>query len=61
MLPLQTLQAQVAAGTLGELSSNAYTFMGGIYSTRKVRDALAPELIRRLRADAVDVALMVPV
>ena len=61
VLPLQTLQAQVAAGTLGELSSNAYTFMGGIYSTRKVRDALAPELIRRLRADAVDVALMVPV
>lgn len=61
VLPLQALRAQVTRGHLGELAGNAYTFMGGIYSARKVRDLIAPELIRRLRDDAVDVALMVPV
>ena len=61
VLPLQALRRQVEAKRLGELAKNAYTFMGGIYSVRKVRDIIAPALLRRLREDAVDVALMVPV
>lgn len=61
VFPLQTLRSLAADGIIGEVARNAYTFMGGIYSAGKVRDVLAPALADRLVADAVDVALMVPV
>lgn len=61
VLPLASLNALVAAGELGALSSNAYTFMGGIYSARKVREQIAPALAERFMRDEVDVVLLVPV
>ncbi len=61
VFPLDTLRALVADGTLGSLSENAYSFMGGIYSSRKVESLLAPALTRRLVEDEVDLALLVPV
>jgi len=61
VFPLDTLRGLVRDGTVGELPTHAYTFMGGIYSARKVRDVLAPALVTRLLQDEVDVALMVPV
>ncbi|MEM9620170.1 MAG: glycine/sarcosine/betaine reductase selenoprotein B family protein [Pseudomonadota bacterium] len=61
VFPLDTLRRCVAAGELGSLAETAYTFMGGIYSSRKVRDILAPALAERLQKDEVDVALLVPV
>ncbi len=61
VFPLDTLRRAVRQGLLGQLSERAYTFMGGIYSSRKVRDILAPALTRRLQEDEVDIALMVPV
>jgi hypothetical protein len=35
--------------------------MGGIYSSRKVRELLAPALTERLVVDQVDLVLLVPV
>jgi D-proline reductase (dithiol) PrdB len=61
VFPVDTLRRLVAEGELGELSARAYTFMGGIYSARKVRDVLAPALADRLVDDEVDLALLVPV
>lgn len=61
VLPLAALNALVAEGELGELNRNAYTFMGGIYSARKVREQIAPELARQFVRDEVDVVLLVPV
>ena len=61
VFPIDTLKKCVSEGLLGELSNPAYTFMGGIYSARKVRDILAPALADALEKDEVDVALMVPV
>ncbi len=61
VFPLAALRALADEGVIGEVAPRAYTFMGGIYSARKVRDALAPALVDRLAEDAVDVALMVPV
>ena len=43
------------------LAPEAFTFMGGIYSARKVRDLLAPAIAERLVADQVDLVLLVPV
>lgn len=61
VFPIETLRSMVANAELGSLSENAYTFMGGIYSARKVADVLAPAIADRLVTDEVDVALMVPV
>ena len=60
VFPLETLLAEARAGVIGEVGPNAYTFMGGIYSVRKVRDVLAPALAERMEEDAVDAALLVP-
>ena len=61
VFPLDTLRKLANDGVIGELSERAYTFMGGIYSSRKVSTALAPALAERFIADEVDVVLMVPV
>ena len=53
--PIDTLRAMVEEGTLGGLGPHAYTFMGGIYSSRLVRDKLAPAIADRVVADEVDV------
>jgi len=59
--PAGTLRRLVGEGRLGELARRAYTFMGGIYSSRRVRDVLAPALAKRLVKDEVDLVLLVPV
>lgn len=61
VFPVDTLQTLTDEGTIGGLSSRAYTFMGGIYSSRRVRDQLAPALADRVIDDEVDVVLLVPV
>ena len=61
VFPKDTLQRLVRRGLLGELAQRAYAFMGGIYSSRKVRDLLAPALVERIRADKPDLVLLVPV
>lgn len=60
VFPVAPLKAQVAAGRLGSLAERAYTFMGGIYSARKVKDILAPAIVHRLLKDQADLALLVP-
>ena len=44
VFPLETLRDLAATGELGEVAPCAYTFMGGIYSSRKVRDRVAPAI-----------------
>jgi D-proline reductase (dithiol) PrdB len=61
VFPIDTLRGLQREGVIGELSEYAYTFMGGIYSARRVREELAPQLTERLLADQVDVAVLVPV
>jgi D-proline reductase (dithiol) PrdB len=61
VFPIDTLRRLVKEGVIGSLTEHAFTFMGGIYSSRKVRDELAPQLTERLLAEKADVALLVPV
>lgn len=61
VFPLDVLRALARDGVIGGVAERAYTFMGGIYSARKVRDVLAPELTRRVVEDQVDLVLLVPV
>jgi D-proline reductase (dithiol) PrdB len=61
VFPLATLRDLAASGEIGEVAPNAYTFMGGIYSSRKVRDVVAPAIAERLQEDRVDAVVLVPV
>lgn len=61
VFPIDTLRQVTAEGIVGELAPNFYTCMGGIYSRRRVREALVTPLVERCVADKVDVVLLVPV
>jgi len=60
VFPIDTLKTLAHQGIIRSLSRRAYTFMGGIYSARKVRNLLAPHLLKALQEDEVDLALLVP-
>ena len=61
VLPLAPLQTLARFGELGEVARSAFCFVGGIYSSRRCRDDLAPRLVERLLAQECDAALLVPV
>ncbi|HXG21815.1 MAG TPA: glycine/sarcosine/betaine reductase selenoprotein B family protein [Methylomirabilota bacterium] len=61
VFPIDTLRRLVKEGFIGSLTDHAFTFMGGIYSSRRVSEELAPRLVERLLAEKADVALLVPV
>ena len=61
VFPLDTLRSLVAEKSLGAITPQAFTFMGGIYSARKVREELAPALVQRVADQRPDIALLVPV
>ena len=49
-----------ADGMIGELADPAYSFMGGIYSARKVREELAPKIADELKKAHIDAFYLVP-
>lgn len=61
VFPIDPLRQLVQEGVIGELAEHAFTFMGGIYSARRVRDELAPQLKDCVLAQQVDALLLVPV
>ena len=60
VFPLERLREFEREGIIGELSDPAFSFMGGIYSARKVREELAPQITGELKAAHVDAFLLVP-
>ena len=61
VFPIDPLRRLVREGFLGGLAGRFQTFMGGIYSARRVREDLAPMLTARFREEGVDAVLLVPV
>jgi D-proline reductase (dithiol) PrdB len=61
VFPIDTLRGLVDEGHVGGLTDEAYTFMGGIYSTRRVVEDLTPRLVERVLGQDADVVLLVPV
>lgn len=61
VFPVEQLRTMVDEGVIDSIAPDAYTLMGGIYSTRRVREELIPALVDRVLADDVDVVLLVPV
>src|SRR5436305_13979032 len=60
VFPLARMRELEADGVIGELADPAYTFMGGIYSARAVRDELAPKIADELKRAHVDAFYLVP-
>ncbi len=60
VFPLARMREFEAEGVIGELADPAYSFMGGIYSSRKVREELAPRLADELKRAHVDAFYLVP-
>lgn len=61
VFPLEVLRDLVDAGELGAVCAEAITFMGGIYSTRRVEEETVPRIIERCRALEPDLVLLIPV
>ncbi len=57
--PYDPLQAAVASGRLGALTSRFHC-VPTEYSQRRTLDSDAPEILRRCREDGADIALLVP-
>ena len=61
VFPIDALRRLSSEGEIGSLTSDALTFMGGIYSQRRLRDELMPALAEDLADMDPDVVLLVPV
>ena len=60
VFPIDTLRRLVREGFIGSLTEHAFTFMGGIYSSRRVSDEMAPVLTECLKSEKADLVLLVP-
>lgn len=61
VFPLGTLRALARRGVIGGLAPLALTFMGGIYSQRRVAAELIPALVERIIGLQPDAVLLAPV
>ncbi|MFT7474322.1 MAG: D-proline reductase (dithiol) PrdB [Verrucomicrobiales bacterium] len=61
VFPIDSLLAMASAGEIGELAEVALTFMGGIYSQRRLGETLTPAIVDRVHELEADIALLVPV
>ncbi len=60
VFPIDPMRELEAEGTIGQLADPAYSFMGGIYSTRRVQEEVAPRFVQMLKDDSIDVFYLVP-
>jgi D-proline reductase (dithiol) PrdB len=61
VLPLARLEELAEAGVIGEPAPSHYSFMGYLLRPEQFLRASAPAIIERMKAEAVDAALLVPV
>jgi hypothetical protein len=61
VLPLTRLEELADAGVIGEPAPSHYSFMGYLLRPEQFLRTSVPAIIERMRAEAVDAALLVPV
>ena len=61
VFPIDTLRGLVRERFIGELTEHAYSFMGGIYSARRVEQRTGSAHHREIAGGKADLALLVPV
>ena len=60
VFPLERMRELEASRVIGELADPAFSFMGGIYSARKVREELAPQIADEVKRAHADALFLVP-
>ncbi|HEY8173963.1 MAG TPA: glycine/sarcosine/betaine reductase selenoprotein B family protein [Dehalococcoidia bacterium] len=60
-LPVHRMLELEAAGEIGRLADNNYSFMGYQPDTTEWRERYAPEVARRMKQESVDAVLLTPV
>jgi D-proline reductase (dithiol) PrdB len=60
LFPIPLCRELADEGVIGSLADTQYSFMGYVPLTRKLEQTYAPRLAQRLKADAVDVVLLIP-
>ncbi len=61
VFPIEALRSLEQEGVVGSVASVGLTFMGGIYSQRRLGETLIPALVERVKELEADIALLVPV
>lgn len=61
VLPLGPLADLQKDGVVGEVAKHHYSIMGFILKTERLLEETAPKIVEALKADEVDLALLVPV
>jgi D-proline reductase (dithiol) PrdB len=61
VMPLTRLEELAAAGEIGEVAPSHYSFMGYLLRPQEFLAKAVPAIIQRLKAEAVDAVLLVPV
>ena len=60
-LPLERLEELAAAGVIGEVADAHYSIMGYLLDTAELERETVPQIAESMRAEGVEVALLVPV
>jgi D-proline reductase (dithiol) PrdB len=60
LLPMERLEELVEARKVGRAAQSHYSFMGYLLDPREFLERSIPAIIEHLRADAVDVVVLVP-
>jgi D-proline reductase (dithiol) PrdB len=58
--PLDRLRELQARGVIGQLASEAYSFMGAIRNPRRLQEETGPQVAERLKAAGVEAVLLTP-
>jgi D-proline reductase (dithiol) PrdB len=61
VMPMEALSRLAREGRIGSLVDRALSFMGGIYSQRRVCEEIAPRFLEIAASEEVDLFLLVPV
>ena len=61
VFPIDVLRSMVADGEVGSLTPKHTTFMGGIYSVRRLEADTVPLILEQCRAQEPDLVMLVPV
>jgi D-proline reductase (dithiol) PrdB len=61
VMPLTRLEELAAAGEIGDVAPSHYSFMGYLLRPEEFLESSMPAIIARLKAEAVDAVLLVPV
>ena len=60
VFPIEAMRKLEEEGAIGRFADPAFSFMGGIYSARRVREEVAPRFVQMLKDNSVDVFYLVP-